>query len=165
MPQTLLDWRTIADDREKYAAYLCSPEWGRLRQAVHDRCSSICERCRSNPVDAVHHLTYARKYQEEMSDLQGNCKGCHDFTHGRSTVDPYLEATIDFDSLNGRKMRCSGCGGSHLAFRGCNVSINDMMAQHIQTRWECKNCRASWDLCLVFEDGSFVEVAFHAGKR
>lgn len=28
MANTLLYWRTISDEREKYAAYLCSPGWG-----------------------------------------------------------------------------------------------------------------------------------------
>lgn len=82
------DWRDITDGREKYAAYLCSREWGLLREAVHERADGICERCKKNPIDHVHHLTYARKYEERLSDLQGRCKECHEYGHGRSDIDP-----------------------------------------------------------------------------
>lgn len=85
------DWRKIVDEREKYAAYLCSPEWGRLRAAVHERAKGICERCNRAAIDAVHHLTYQRKYSELLTDLQGICNPCHEFTHGRSKTDPAAE--------------------------------------------------------------------------
>lgn len=81
-------WRDIADDREKYAAYLCSREWGLLKEAVHERSSGRCERCLTRGIDAVHHLTYARKYAERLDDLQGLCSGCHEFTHGKTSEDP-----------------------------------------------------------------------------
>lgn len=83
-----LDWRTIPDGPEKYAAYLCSPEWGKLRAIVSDRSGDICERCRSNSAAAVHHLTYIRKYAELPEDLLHLCQGCHDFTHGKTRIDP-----------------------------------------------------------------------------
>ncbi len=82
------DWRSIKDDREKYAAYLCSREWALLRNAVRDRCDGICERCDTNEMQCVHHLTYARKYNERLEDLAGWCNACHDFTHGRTNEDP-----------------------------------------------------------------------------
>lgn len=81
-------WRSIEDPKERYAAYLCSPEWGNLRRQVKDRCNGICERCCSNPLHSVHHLTYIRKYRELLEDLQGVCFGCHEFIHGHSTIDP-----------------------------------------------------------------------------
>lgn len=80
-------WQDITDEREKYAAYLCSPEWGQLRRRVIFR-DSICKRCRVNPSAHAHHLTYARKYHEDLADLQGVCEDCHAFIHGRSAVDP-----------------------------------------------------------------------------
>lgn len=86
LPQA--DWRSMPEGREKYAAYLCSREWAEKRRAVLERCGGVCERCRINDVDAVHHLTYARKYDERLDDLAGWCKGCHDFTHGHSDEDP-----------------------------------------------------------------------------
>ncbi len=82
------DWRSIQDDREKYAAYLCSREWAVKREAVRKRSGGKCERCHVLPMDHVHHLTYERKYQEELEDLQASCKACHEFTHGKSDFDP-----------------------------------------------------------------------------
>lgn len=29
------DWKTIPDSKEKYQLYLCSREWGVLKEAVH----------------------------------------------------------------------------------------------------------------------------------
>lgn len=84
----LQDWRSIADDREKYQAYLCSREWAEKKVAVHKRAGGKCERCRVLPIDAVHHLTYARKYNEQLEDLQAICQPCHDFTHGKEDFDP-----------------------------------------------------------------------------
>lgn len=82
------DWRTIKDDREKYAAYLCSREWSELKKAVHERSGGTCERCLILPANQVHHLTYIRKYSEELGDLQHVCKFCHDFVHAFSDFDP-----------------------------------------------------------------------------
>jgi len=82
------DWRDIADEREKYQCYLCSREWAIRKEAVHKRAEGICERCGQYPIDAVHHLTYARKYDEELEDLAGWCKHCHAFTHGKALWDP-----------------------------------------------------------------------------
>ena len=84
----MADWRQIEDDREKYAAYLCSREWAVLKEAVHKRSNGRCERCMGFSIDAVHHLSYERKYHEKLEDLQGNCKYCHSFTHGKSAFDP-----------------------------------------------------------------------------
>jgi len=84
----MVDWLMIADDREKYAAYLCSREWGVLKKAVHERAGGVCERCCIHRIDHVHHLTYQRKYSERLEDLQGLCKPCHEFTHGLSAIDP-----------------------------------------------------------------------------
>ncbi len=88
MTTALLDWRSISDDKEKYAAYLCSVEWGRLRRAVTDRANGVCERCIASPMQSVHHLTYIRKYAEWLEDLQAVCGGCHEFIHGHSQIDP-----------------------------------------------------------------------------
>ncbi len=82
------DWKTMKDGREKYGRYLASREWALLKEQVHKRADGKCERCRINPIDAVHHLTYVRKYQEDLADLQAICKPCHEFTHGKSDYDP-----------------------------------------------------------------------------
>lgn len=88
------EWRHIADDREKYQAYLCSREWALLRNAVRERCGGKCERCKVNEMDCVHHLTYARKYDERLDDLAGWCNSCHEFTHGKSDHDPAERSPI-----------------------------------------------------------------------
>ena len=82
------DWRLIENEKEKYAAYLCSREWSVKKEAVKERSRGICERCNVLPGNAVHHLTYERKYNESIEDLQNNCNACHDFTHAKSDFDP-----------------------------------------------------------------------------
>ena len=88
MPTATTDWRDIQDDREKYQAYLCSREWAEKREAVKERAGGKCERCTVLPIDAVHHLTYKRKYAERLEDLSAICTPCHEFTHGKSDFDP-----------------------------------------------------------------------------
>lgn len=88
-------WQDIKNDKEKYAAYLCSREWGEKREAVARRAGGRCERCKYRSLDAVHHKTYARKYHEDLDDLEGFCTACHDFTHGRSDYDPALLRSTD----------------------------------------------------------------------
>lgn len=84
-------WKELPDSAEKYQAYLCSPEWGRLRALVAERSGGTCERCRVNPAAAVHHLTYRRKYHEDLEDLIHECEGCHRYSHGLSDQDPITE--------------------------------------------------------------------------
>ena len=88
MPTAARDWKEMPDGREKYQAYLCSREWSVIRERVRKRSGGICERCFTNEMDHVHHKTYERKYKEEMEDLQAICKPCHEFTHGKSDLDP-----------------------------------------------------------------------------
>ena len=86
--------RCAPAERDKYQSYLCSREWNVLKEAVHERAGGRCERCRIFPITAVHHLTYERKYHEELTDLQGSCEQCHKFTHGKSDFDPNAEDSI-----------------------------------------------------------------------
>lgn len=83
-----MNWAEGPDSHEKYNRYLASREWSVKTRAVRERCKNVCERCRRHRVDAVHHLTYIRKYRELLEDLQGICKPCHDFNHSFSDVDP-----------------------------------------------------------------------------
>jgi hypothetical protein len=75
-------WTLLTDAREKYQAYLCSEEWGRLRLAVRIRCHGRCERCHVRPMEHTHHRTYARRFQEDLTDLVGLCDPCHNAIHG-----------------------------------------------------------------------------------
>jgi hypothetical protein len=52
----------------------------------------------------VHHLTYARKYAEELEDLSGWCKHCHEFTHGKALWDPREDQPL-FHPLQPRHRR------------------------------------------------------------
>ena len=73
------------EDRQ---AYYCSREWGLKKEEVKRRSGGLCERCRQHNAEAVHHKTYARLYNEELTDLWHLCRGCHDYVHGRSDVEP-----------------------------------------------------------------------------
>jgi hypothetical protein len=81
-------WKTMDEGPEKYRAYLCSREWNQRKERVKARSGGVCERCRVNGGENVHHLTYARKYNEPLDDLLHLCRGCHEFISGVSDVDP-----------------------------------------------------------------------------
>lgn len=89
------DWKTMKNSKSKYGRYLASREWGLLKEQVHKRAGGKCERCKNNKIDAVHHLTYERIYCERLDDLQAICTPCHEFTHGKSNVDPAAVRTYD----------------------------------------------------------------------
>lgn len=95
-------WQDIENDKEKYAAYLCSREWCEKREKVRERSGGICERCKALPMDACHHLTYERKYSERLDDLQAICTPCHEFTHGKADIDPISNTPL---KLFGREIR------------------------------------------------------------
>lgn len=88
MNSQVCGWESITNEKEKYQAYLCSREWSERKEAIRDRAGGMCERCSVNKMDAVHHLTYARKYNEELEDLQAICNPCHDFIHAKNLFDP-----------------------------------------------------------------------------
>ena len=106
---------------ERRQAYYCGREWGLKREAVHRRADSICERCRKNPGAAVHHKTYANLYREPLTDLILLCEECHDFTHGRSDVDPakqkmrvYMAGAV-FDT------QCANCERPKSDYEACEA--------------------------------------------
>lgn len=101
-----MSWWNISNERERYAAYLCSREWSVKKRAIHERAGGVCERCKRNPIDAVHHKTYARKYDERLEDLEANCNGCHEFTHGKSDIDPMVaEVPLPPIMINGKEIK------------------------------------------------------------
>lgn len=71
---------------EKYQTYLASREWALKREAVRERSNNTCEVCHKAPMQACHHLTYARIYNERLEDLQAICDNCHKFESGKSLV-------------------------------------------------------------------------------
>lgn len=64
-----------------YKEYLLSNEWKQKRYLIILRCQNICEGCRENKVDNVHHLTYDNVYNEFLFELVGLCKDCHERFH------------------------------------------------------------------------------------
>jgi hypothetical protein len=82
------NWMELEDSKETYNRYLASREWAVKKQRVKRRANGICERCKINPMHHVHHLTYARKYCEDLEDLQAICEKCHEFIHALSDDDP-----------------------------------------------------------------------------
>ena len=84
-------WQAMPDGNEKRQAYYCSREWGLKKKAVHERSGGLCERCRINSGEAVHHASYAHLYREPVEELILLCSMCHDFTHGHSNDDPLAE--------------------------------------------------------------------------
>ena len=57
-----------------------------LRATVLRRYDGVCEICEEVAAEEVHHLTYERIGREDLSDLMGVCKPCHELIHGpRST--------------------------------------------------------------------------------
>ncbi len=88
-----MDWKNL-ENQEKREAYYASREWAEKRRAVHKRAGGKCERCKKNRIAAVHHLTYIRLYNEELTDLQAICQGCHDFTHAKNDYDPAVDSEM-----------------------------------------------------------------------
>lgn len=84
------NWQSLSG-REKYYAYLASPNWAWRRQAVIERCDNKCERCHKRPVVQVHHKTYVRLYAESIEDLEGICDACHKAEHCLATEQPTVK--------------------------------------------------------------------------
>ena len=66
--------------KEEYARYLKSPKWRAKWQAVMKRDGYKCRFCGKKAVN-VHHLTYARIFNEQPYDLVAICKSCHETLH------------------------------------------------------------------------------------
>lgn len=85
-----------AENREwwaRYNAYLESREWKMRRALVLERCSGLCEGCRKQNADQVHHLTYAHMGNELLFELAAVCEECHRKLH------PHMEEEEDAFSI------------------------------------------------------------------
>lgn len=134
------DWRTIGNDKSKYQAYLCSREWSILKREVKRRSGGMCERCRQNPHECTHHLTYERKYAERLEDLQALCNKCHDFIHGKSDIDPSLKPP----AIGGKSIR-----GFYLAGKITGTEWRD----EIVPDWSFQNHSSSYDIAVTMNKG------------
>jgi 5-methylcytosine-specific restriction endonuclease McrA len=82
--QALRRWVGGPLRRWRYRRYLRSAHWRALRKQVLRRAGGRCEACgRAGRLD-VHHLTYARRGNELLGDLQALCRDCHDKAHGNA---------------------------------------------------------------------------------
>jgi len=68
----------------KYHRYLLSDQWKELRLHIFERDNNICQHCKLNPAEEVHHLTYNSIYKEPLSDLISVCRTCHQQIHKSS---------------------------------------------------------------------------------
>jgi hypothetical protein len=67
--------------RDRYNAYLASPEWQAKRALVLKRDGFICQECFSRPASQVHHLSYKHLGDEPLDDLLSLCRICHQRIH------------------------------------------------------------------------------------
>ena len=67
--------------RYKYHKYLTSDKWKELREKVKKRDNYLCQECKTNKAEEVHHLTYENVFNEKMSDLISVCSDCHKELH------------------------------------------------------------------------------------
>ncbi len=139
-------------EKERYQRYLCSREWGLLREQVRDRCGGVCERCRKAPMSHVHHLTYVRKYNERLDDLRGLCAPCHEFTHGKSNEDPLANATPTIRGVEINSVYLAGrISGGHGDWRG--EIVPGWQVGGGATWWNALGCSGKWAAGRCDDDG------------
>lgn len=68
--------------RERYALYLQSEHWQKLREAKLNAAGWKCNRCHSTRDLQVHHQIYRHPWESALlSDLEVLCDPCHDKEH------------------------------------------------------------------------------------
>lgn len=77
-----------------YPRYLASREWREKRKEVIERNDGLCYRCLSAPIQDVHHVTYERIGHEDLDDLIGVCKPCHEYLSAERTDDPAIKVLL-----------------------------------------------------------------------
>ena len=84
-----------------YQKYLESDEWRDRRNKRIDLDEHKCQICGARHNLEVHHLTYARIFNEDIDDLITLCDKCHRTVHGRggSPANP-LENVLDSGNTN-----------------------------------------------------------------
>jgi hypothetical protein len=84
----MLTFETCTDPSLKMALYWRTRQWAVKKRAPIARSGGICERCRKNRGQLVHHLHYRTLYDERPEDLAHWCRACHDYVEGRTDFDP-----------------------------------------------------------------------------
>ena len=67
--------------RERYRAYLLTPQWREKRELVIRHADGLCQGCGIQPAEQVHHLTYQNIGNEFLWELRAVCKDCHERVH------------------------------------------------------------------------------------
>lgn len=77
-----------------YQRYLASREWAVLKEQVKERNEGWCEHCHAAKHQDTHHLTYERIGNEQLDDLMGLCRPCHEWVSGKSDKNPLRNAWV-----------------------------------------------------------------------
>ena len=72
--------------RDLYRIYMHSPQWSFKRRAVLARDKYQCTKCGTKRNLDVHHLSYERFGNEELSDLVTLCRKHHKEQHKKDKV-------------------------------------------------------------------------------
>jgi 5-methylcytosine-specific restriction endonuclease McrA len=67
--------------RENYFDYIYSDEWEAKKKLVFERDNHICQECKKNSAEQVHHLTYKNFKNENLDELISVCVNCHHKIH------------------------------------------------------------------------------------
>lgn len=88
----------IKKNRRKnlYYVYLNSKEWEEKRVSVLERENNKCQKCNTSDNLQIHHWTYTRLFNEELSDLYCLCKDCHTLLHEPYWTKDLLRVTKAF---------------------------------------------------------------------
>jgi hypothetical protein len=97
----------------------------------------------------VHHNTYERKYAELLTDLEAVCQMCHDFAHGRVSIEEMFDADFETERLDIVESftatvcaRCRRVGdlvgrtGANWYCEACSFELQDGAGAEIQHRKE-----------------------------
>jgi len=74
---------TVKQWKNAHQRYLASKEWAQLKKRLFKKYGEYCRSCGSTQQLQVHHLTYDRWRQEELTDLVVLCCHCHATIHGK----------------------------------------------------------------------------------
>jgi len=83
-------WESVKDSnfetskRGKYIDYLDSEAWKNKRREALVRDNNVCQVCKENLAEEVHHITYENLFNEKLEDLLSVCKMCHNQLHSNT---------------------------------------------------------------------------------
>lgn len=69
-----------------YNSYIQSAEWKEKRELALQRDKHICQRCKTNKANHVHHITYANIGNEYLYEIVSLCWYCHKLIHNTEKI-------------------------------------------------------------------------------